>query len=104
MKFYSIRAIGGLGVVALVTLIGASSPANAALIGYWPLSEESGTTTANVGTEGNAGPLKNGTWSGSAVTWVNDPQRGTVLSFDGTANISYVDAGDVVIGDTDNYT
>ena len=54
------------------------------LAGYWPLDDGSGTTAANKGGGADA-QLYNG------VEWVNDPDRGSVLSFDGVDG--YVDAG-----------
>jgi hypothetical protein len=55
------------------------------LYGYWPVDEGSGTVTTNLA--GGA----NGTISGA--TWVNDPDRGYVLEFNGTS--SYVSAGTI---------
>ena len=54
------------------------------LIGYWPLDEGSGTTAANAG-GGSDAQLYND------VEWVSDPDRGTVLSFNGVD--AYADAG-----------
>ena len=54
------------------------------LIGYWPLDEGDGTTAANAA-GGEDAELHNG------VEWVDDPDRGMVLSFDGVD--AYGDAG-----------
>ena len=55
------------------------------LIGHWPLDEGSGTTAANTVSGGSDAELHNG------VEWVDDPDRGMVLSFDGVDG--YADAG-----------
>ena len=54
------------------------------LAGYWPLDDGSGTTAAN-SAGGEDAQLYNG------VEWVDDPDRGSVLSFDGVDG--YADAG-----------
>ena len=53
-----------------------SSTLTNGLTGYWPLDDGSGTTAANSG-GGEDAQLYNG------VEWVDDPDRGSVLSFDG---------------------
>jgi hypothetical protein len=66
------RAIVGGVISALLSL-----QASAALVGYWPLNETSGTVAPNVATGGTDATLVNG------PTWVADPARGQVLEFDG---------------------
>ena len=61
-----------------------SSTLTNGLAGYWPLDDGSGTTAANSG-GGEDAQLYNG------VEWVDDPDRGSVLSFDGVDG--YADAG-----------
>ena len=63
---------------------GAGSTLTNGLTGYWPLDDGSGTTAAN-SAEGEDAQLHNG------VEWVDDPDRGSVLSFDGVDG--YADAG-----------
>ncbi|MEO8353531.1 MAG: lamin tail domain-containing protein, partial [Chthoniobacteraceae bacterium] len=65
------------------------SGAGEGLLGYWPLEETSGVTAPNAAPGGTAGALN------GAVTWVtNDPVRGHVLSFPGTAG-AFVNAGSI---------
>ena len=59
------------------------APASAVIVGYWPITETSGTTAAN--TAGGTPGLLNGD-----ATFVTDPTRGQVLQFSGAG---YVDAG-----------
>lgn len=68
------------------SLLGLSTPAAfAAADNYWPLNDGSGTTALNAGT-GTNGTLNGG------VTWVADPQRGTVAEFNGASG-TYIGAG-----------
>jgi hypothetical protein len=72
--------------------------ASAQLSNYWPINESSGTTTANTVGGGSIGTL-NGT-----AAFVNDPTRGQVLNFDGSAG-AYVDAGILpLVGVNSNFT
>jgi hypothetical protein len=67
-------------------------------IGHWPLDEGSGDTTADVSGSGTTGLIGNaatgGLGAGGSV-WVSDPERGTVISFNGDANSAYVRVGDI---------
>jgi hypothetical protein len=54
------------------------SNVKADLIGYWPLNETSGVTATNLADGGVIGILTNG------PTWMNDAERGNILSFDGS--------------------
>lgn len=70
---------------------------DAGLLGYWPLDEASGSSAPNLVSGGVTAQLFNG------VTWLNDPQRGQVLSFDG--NDDYGDAGMIPqLGVDDDFT
>ena len=71
------NSIAGLGVGGGSTLL-------TGLTGYWPLEAGDGTTAINTA-GGEDAELYNG------VEWVDDPDRGTVLSFDGVD--AYGDAG-----------
>lgn len=64
------------------------------LLGYWPLNETSGTSATNTVAGGQAAQLFNG------ASWLNDPTRGQVLSFDGTDD--YADAGSIPQQTTSN--
>jgi len=60
------------------------------LAGYWPIQENSGTSTQNLVNGGPAGQLNGG------AGFVNDPSRaGQVLQFNGSG--AYVDAGSTTI-------
>ena len=59
------------------------------LLGYWPLNETSGATTANLAPGGTAATLFN------SPTWMLDGTRGQVLQFNGTNQ--YVNAGNAII-------
>ncbi|MCS5703233.1 MAG: LamG domain-containing protein, partial [Acidobacteria bacterium] len=72
------NSIAGLGAG------GGGSTLTTGLTGYWPLEAGDGTTAANTA-GGEDAELHNG------VEWVDDPDRGTVLSFDGVDG--YADAG-----------
>lgn len=54
------------------------------LLGYWPIREGSGTVASNLIAGGAHGTI-------NGATWVNDPARGVVMSFNGVD--SYVSAG-----------
>ncbi len=72
-------------------LLYAGSPnvtgAGEGLLGYWPLSQTTGTTAPNLATGGTVGTLFTG------ATWVTDGTRGQVLNLDGVDG--YVDAGTI---------
>ncbi len=57
------------------------------LFAYWPIQEGSGTVASNLVNGGENGVIKNAQW----IT--NDPERGTVLSFNGES--SYASAGTI---------
>ncbi len=56
------------------------------LFAYWPITEGAGTVVSNTVAGGASGQLH-------GVTWVNDAERGVVLSFDGAS--SYAEAGTI---------
>ncbi len=72
---------GGLDVAAgtltLRTPAVIAMPSTANNIGYWQFNDAAGTTAADSSAGNNTGTL-NGN-----PTWVNDPQRGSVISFNG---------------------
>ena len=83
-------AIGYVGTNSAVSPVG--------LHGYWPMREGAGTIASNLVAGGAHGTLNGG------AAWVNDPQRGTVLSFNGTS--AYVAAGTIprLAQTTSNFT
>jgi len=79
--------------------------ASAELVGYWPLDEGSGDTTADMSPSGTTGVISNGATGGlgeGGSVWVNDPVRGTVLGFNGAADSAYVQAGSIPTMTLDN--
>ena len=74
--------------VSIVLVLGLvlTSAADANLIGWWPLNEGSGDIVIDISASGNDGTINNfdggGLGAGGAV-WVNDPERGMVVSFSG---------------------
>ncbi|MHC4535156.1 MAG: sugar-binding protein, partial [Planctomycetota bacterium] len=67
-------------------------------VGWWPLNEGSGDIAVDVSGRGNDGTINNadtgGLGDGGSV-WVDDPERGMVISFNGTAAGAFVRAGDI---------
>jgi hypothetical protein len=61
-----------------------SAAASAGLYAYWPIAEGTGNVASNWVAGGASGILH-------GAVWTTDPERGTVLSFDGQG--SYVEAG-----------
>jgi len=72
------------------------------LIGWWKLEEGSGTTVQDSSGHNKHGTIynSNGGLGLSGAVWVSDPERGTVLSFNGDdATGAYVDAGTIAAMD-----
>ena len=70
---------------------------NPAVIGWWLLDEGEGNVAIDSSGNGNDGAiesLNNGLGAGGSA-WVDDPERGMVLSFDGTGGSAYVRAGNI---------
>ncbi|HNS22141.1 MAG TPA: discoidin domain-containing protein [Sedimentisphaerales bacterium] len=68
-----------------------------ALIGWWKLDDGSGDVATDSSGNGNHGTIVGptaGLGPGGSV-WLNDSQRGTVISFNGTASGAYVRAGQI---------
>ena len=76
--------VSGLTSSGIPTTGGGGSTLLTGLTGHWPFEEGAGTTAANTA-GGEDAELHNG------VEWVDDADRGTVLSFDGVDG--YGDAG-----------
>ncbi|MFB0554281.1 MAG: LamG domain-containing protein, partial [Phycisphaerae bacterium] len=85
-----------LGLV-LTSAAGAADPD---LIGWWPLNEGSGDTAIDLSGSGNDGTIRNadsgGLGDGGSV-WVNDPERGMVISFNGDDGTGAVVSTDLII-------
>ncbi|HUT45299.1 MAG TPA: LamG domain-containing protein [Sedimentisphaerales bacterium] len=68
------------------------------LVGWWKLDEGSGATTVDWSGYGNHGAITNtgGGLGEKGSVWVNDPERGIVLSFNGNdSSGAYVSAGGI---------
>lgn len=88
------RAACGTALLASLALIGST---HAALDGYWPVSETTGTVVDNTVLGGTDATLFNG------ATFFTDPTRGQVLAFDGIDG--YADAGTIAqLTLTNNFT
>ncbi len=91
-RLFSLIALTSAGLFSCVSL-----PAKADLLGYWPVELGQGDRVVNAVETGAAGEIfnpENGLGPDGSV-WFNDPDRGTVLSFDGTAGGAYVLAGEI---------
>ncbi len=71
--------------------------AEPSLVGWWPLNEGSGDIAVDLSGSGNDGTINNlnGGLGLDGSVWVDDPERGTVISFNGTADGAFVRAGDI---------
>ncbi|NLH43377.1 MAG: hypothetical protein GX448_16175 [Planctomycetes bacterium] len=76
-----------LCVLAAIAMAGSTTHAgDPTLIGWWKLNDGAGTTAADFSGNGHNGTIVNpngGLGAGGSV-WVNDPERGMVISFNGT--------------------
>jgi len=72
-------------------------PAPAGLVGHWKLDEGEGAVAVDLSGSGNDGTISNlnGGLGPDGSVWVDDPVRGTVISFNGTADGAFVRAGDI---------
>jgi len=66
-------------------------------VGWWPLNEGAGDIAIDVSGRGNDGTINNpnGGLGLDGSVWVDDPVRGTVISFNGTVDGAFVRAGNV---------
>jgi len=83
-------------VLSLVLANGVKA-ADPNLVGHWPLDDGAGDVVIDVSGNGNDGTIYNpnaGMGLDSSV-WLDDPERGTVISFLGTAEGAYVRAGSI---------
>ncbi len=90
------------GIITLCVLMGTfcfTAVSQADLVGFWEFEEGSGDVTADsTGTNADAvlGNVDGGLGDNGSA-WVNDPERGSVMSFNGLADGNYVLAGDGLI-------
>ncbi|NQT03773.1 MAG: LamG domain-containing protein, partial [Planctomycetes bacterium] len=83
--------------LALTSVAGAADPD---LIGWWPLNEGSGDTAIDLSASGNDGTITNADSGGLGAggsAWLNDPERGMVLSFNGDDGSGAVVSTDLII-------
>ncbi|HEC02039.1 MAG TPA: LamG domain-containing protein, partial [Phycisphaerales bacterium] len=91
-----------LCLVLILTMIltSAAGAADPDLLGWWPLNEGSGDTVFDLSASGNDGTINNfdggGLGAGGAV-WVNDPERGMVVSFNGDNSSGAYISTDLII-------
>ncbi|MBZ0254994.1 hypothetical protein K8I31_02970, partial [bacterium] len=81
-----------VGVAMLSAFVFSMDSNSQGLIGHWTFDEGSGTVAADSSGNSNDGSIfneNNGLGDGGSV-WFTDPDRGTVISFDGTAAGAYV--------------
>jgi len=81
--------------IAEVELLGVPDPAGP--VGHWKLDEGEGDVAVDSSGRGNDGMISNlnGGLGLDGSVWVDDPERGTVISFNGTAEGAFVRAGDI---------
>jgi len=95
-SIYLVSFVLVLGLV-LTNVAGAADPD---LIGWWPLNEGSGDTVIDLSGSGNDGNIHNaasgGLGSGGSV-WVNDPEHGMVMSFNGNDSSGAYVSTDLII-------
>ena len=75
----------------------APEPEPPGLIGHWKLDDGEGAVAVDLSGRGNDGMISNlnGGLGLDGSVWVDDPVRGTVISFNGTADGAFVRAGDI---------
>lgn len=94
----------GVGTLILIML---SLSAKADLVGHWTFEEGTGETTADLSPSGTTGAITNAATGGLGTdgsVWVvdPDPNRGSVISFNGAADSAYVSAGFIPTMTLDN--
>jgi len=69
-------------------------PGNDGLIAFYPLAGDANDISEN-GIDGTVYNAETGGLGDGGSVWVDDPERGTVISFNGTAAGAYVRAGEI---------
>jgi len=84
-------------LVLSLALASGAKAADPNLVGWWPLNEGSGDIAIDLSGSGNDGMIGNlnGGLGLDGSVWIDDPVRGTVISFNGTAEGAFVRAGDI---------
>ena len=89
--------VGSLALVLGLAFAGGAKAADPNLVGWWPLNEGVGDIVidmSGVGTDGTIHNPNAGLGPDGSV-WVEDPERGMVISFNGEASGAYVRAGTI---------
>jgi hypothetical protein len=83
--------------VLSLAIAGGAQAADPNLVGWWPLNDGAGDTVADLSGQGTNGTINNanGGLGVDGAVWVQDPERGTVVSFNGEANGAYIRAGTI---------
>jgi hypothetical protein len=94
------KKLSCLALFVLVLGLGFAAGARAAdpnLVGWWPLNEGSGTIALDLSDSATDGTINNanGGLGLDGSVWVEDPERGMVISFNGEATGAYVRAGTI---------
>ena len=80
-----------------MALASGAKAADPNLVGWWLLNEGAGDIAVDASGSGNDGTINNlnGGLGADGSVWVDDPVRGMVISFNGTADGAFVRAGDI---------
>ncbi len=89
--------LASFGLVLGLALAGATKAADPNLVGWWPLNEGAGETVVDLSGSDSDGTINhpNGGLGPDGSVWVEDPERGMVVSFNGEASGAYVRAGTI---------
>ncbi|MBW7990102.1 MAG: LamG domain-containing protein, partial [Planctomycetes bacterium] len=87
-------AIDNLEVSGIVQGLEPVDPGTDGLAAFYALAGDATDSSGN-GIDGTIGNAETGGLGDGGSVWVDDPERGTVISFNGTAAGAYVRAGDI---------
>jgi hypothetical protein len=109
MTFRGLRgAKSFISSLTVLLILAVAAQANADVWGHWPLNDGQGETAVDLGPRGYDGEVGNYDFGGLGPddnVWFDDPDRGTVISFAGGTDGSWVFAGfmpDLLTLDSDN--
>jgi hypothetical protein len=87
-------AIDNIEVRGVVPDLGPVKPSNEGLLAHYALDGDANDSSGN-GIDGTIHNADTGGLGDGGSVWVDDPERGTVISFNGTADGAHVRAGDI---------
>ncbi|HPC96762.1 MAG TPA: sugar-binding protein [Sedimentisphaerales bacterium] len=89
--------LASFALVLGLAFAGGTKAADPNLVGWWPLNDGAGETVVDLSGSGTDGTIHNpsGGLGPDGSVWVEDPERGMVISFNGAANGAYVRAGTI---------